>query len=85
MKKAVLLATGLCVWCTTLFASPFNQLQSQPDSLKGTFNKDFVLHVKKSTGAIRLDGILDESDWQSAEKADRFTRFCRLTAVLPKP
>ena len=35
-------------------------------------NLDYVLHVKKATGAIKLDGKIDEQDWISAEKAKDF-------------
>ena len=28
------------------------------------------LHIKKATGAIVLDGVLDEPDWQAADVAD---------------
>ncbi len=33
-------------------------------------NKDFVYVVKKMKGTITLDGVLDEPDWQSANKAE---------------
>ncbi|KOH43857.1 DUF5916 domain-containing protein [Sunxiuqinia dokdonensis] len=46
----------------------------QPDSVQQTFNKDFVLHVKKTTGPIHIDGKLDEPDWVRAEKANNFFR-----------
>jgi hypothetical protein len=37
-----------------------------------TVNKDYVLRVKKSTGKIKLDGIIDEPDWIMAQKATDF-------------
>ncbi len=37
-----------------------------------TINNNFVLHVKKRTGAIVLDGVLDEEDWKQAQKATDF-------------
>ena len=35
-------------------------------------NLDYVLHVKKAVDPIKLDGIIDEPDWISAEKAKNF-------------
>jgi len=41
-------------------------------SMNNTVNKDFLIHVKKNTGKIKLDGIIDEQDWLKAEKATNF-------------
>ncbi len=35
-------------------------------------NKHFIINVKKSTGTISLDGIINEDDWLNAEKAKDF-------------
>lgn len=35
-------------------------------------NLDYVLHVKKATSTIKLDGKIDEQDWKDAEKAKDF-------------
>jgi len=35
-------------------------------------NLDYVLHVKKAVDRIKLDGVIDEPDWISAEKAKDF-------------
>lgn len=32
----------------------------------------YQLHIRKATGKIKLDGELDEPDWQTATKAERF-------------
>ncbi|GET27161.1 carbohydrate binding family 9 domain-containing protein [Prolixibacter sp. NT017] len=37
-----------------------------------TINSDYVLHVKKRTGPIKLDGVLNEEDWKRAQKATDF-------------
>jgi hypothetical protein len=42
------------------------------DTVVETHNKDFVYYVKKATGDIEIDGVLDESDWLLAQKADNF-------------
>jgi len=49
-----------------LFASVKN------DTIAGTFNKDFVYDVKKAQSSIIIDGVLDEPDWQAAQKATPF-------------
>ena len=47
---------------------------SKKDSLSSnnTINKNFLIHVKKRSGPIKLDGIIDEQDWLKAEKATNF-------------
>ena len=35
-------------------------------------NTDFVLHVKKATEPIKIDGLISEPDWTVAEKATNF-------------
>ncbi|MBL7967833.1 MAG: carbohydrate binding family 9 domain-containing protein [Prolixibacteraceae bacterium] len=35
-------------------------------------NSDVILHVKKASGAIKLDGLINEPDWEKAEKAKDF-------------
>ncbi len=35
-------------------------------------DKDFVLHIKKATGKIVIDGKIDEPDWQAAIPVDHF-------------
>ena len=42
------------------------------DSLVHKNNGNFILHVKKATGPIKLDGVISEPDWQNAEKATHF-------------
>ena len=49
-----------------LFASVKN------DTIAGTFNKDFVYDVKKAQSSIIIDGVLDEPDWEAAQKATPF-------------
>lgn len=45
---------------------------SEVDTTVNTFNKNYVLNIKKATAPIVIDGILDEPDWQVAQKADKF-------------
>ena len=52
----------------------FQVEKSQPDSLQQTFNKDYVLRVKKAQNPIQIDGVVDEPDWIKAEKANNFYR-----------
>ena len=35
-------------------------------------NENFKMHIKKSTGAIKIDGVLDEPVWSSASQAKDF-------------
>ena len=42
------------------------------DTLTNTFNKDFIYQVKKAQSEITIDGVIDEPDWQLAQKADKF-------------
>jgi hypothetical protein len=39
---------------------------------KNMVNKNFVIKVKKLTGEIVLNGIIDEDDWKKADKATNF-------------
>ena len=49
-----------------------NVLQTNPDTTLSTFNKDYVYEVKKALSEIRIDGVIEEPDWQAAQKADTF-------------
>ncbi|MFN7490191.1 MAG: carbohydrate binding family 9 domain-containing protein, partial [Chryseotalea sp.] len=33
------------------------------------------IHIKKAIGKIKLDALIDEPDWQSAEVADNFQQY----------
>jgi len=45
---------------------------TKPISALTKKNLDYVLHVKKATSTIKLDGKIDEQDWKDAEKAKDF-------------
>ncbi|MGQ8337565.1 DUF5916 domain-containing protein [Sunxiuqinia sp. A32] len=70
MKKYFMLVVFLFVLGISVNA----HLKSQPDSLKTTFNSDYVLHVKKTTEKIIVDGKFDENAWQKAEVASDFQK-----------
>lgn len=42
------------------------------DSISHTFNENYVLHIRKATGPIKIDGLISEQDWTIAEKATDF-------------
>ncbi|MFY9152017.1 MAG: DUF5916 domain-containing protein, partial [Prolixibacteraceae bacterium] len=42
------------------------------DSIVHINNENYVLHVKKATAPIKIDGLISEADWKLAEKADNF-------------
>ena len=44
----------------------------KPDTVIYTFNKNFIYEIKKAKSEIDIDGIIDERDWQAAQKADKF-------------
>ncbi len=58
------------------FSAANAQLFHHPkkDTIADTFNKDFVYHVKKAHSEINIDGIIEEPDWNEAEKASDFYR-----------
>lgn len=62
--------------------SPVKHLRG--DSTPLINNANYVLHVKKATGPIKLDGIFDEPDWKTAEKATDFHRVLPVDTGLAK-
>ena len=58
----------------TLSASSFADgfKKAKKDTVGNTFNKDYVLHIKKAHSPIKIDGIIDEHDWNEAEQAIDF-------------
>ncbi len=44
----------------------------KPDSAIHKNNENFILHVKKATAPIKIDGLISEPDWEKAEKANDF-------------
>ncbi|HPF49996.1 MAG TPA: DUF5916 domain-containing protein [Draconibacterium sp.] len=44
----------------------------QNDTTVNTYNGKFVYHVKKAKSPIVIDGVIDEPDWKTAQKADKF-------------
>jgi hypothetical protein len=71
MKSSALLF--FCLFLTIgVTAEGFRK--SKNDTVPNTFNKDFVYRVKKLSGQINIDGIIDEQDWGLAQKANNFYR-----------
>lgn len=54
------------------------------DTLVHKNNANFILHVKKATGPIKLDGIINEPDWTNAEKATHFRLVLPVDTGLAK-
>jgi hypothetical protein len=80
MKLTILL---LLVFFSLLAdAEPFFYFKN--DTIIETYNKDFVYYVKKATGDIQIDGVLDEPDWQLAQKADNFYLVLPVDTGFPK-
>jgi len=47
-------------------------------------NLDYVIHVKKANGPIKIDGLISESDWEAAEKAKDFRLVLPVDSGLAK-
>lgn len=56
----------------------------QSDSVVHKNNDNYILHVKKATGPIKIDGIISEPDWKSAEKATNFHLVLPVDSGLAK-
>ncbi|WP_297095130.1 DUF5916 domain-containing protein [uncultured Draconibacterium sp.] len=54
------------------------------DTTLNTFNKDYIYHVKKLQSVINIDGVIDESDWERAQKADKFYRVLPIDTGFAK-
>lgn len=54
----------------SLNANPIFKTKS--DTIINTFNKDFIYKIKKSQSEIIIDGVIEETDWIEAQKADNF-------------
>jgi hypothetical protein len=46
----------------------------EPQALKAQNAEKYVLHIKKATAPIKVDGILDEASWDDADVAKDFYR-----------
>ena len=47
-------------------------LKHKTDTIINTFNKNYIYELKKKLSPIVIDGVVDEPDWQVAQKADNF-------------
>ena len=61
---------SLLSYSSTSFLPGFKKLKV--DTIVHKKNENYVLHVKKATGPIKIDGLISEPDWESAEKAKDF-------------
>jgi hypothetical protein len=63
-------------------------LSLPPDNKSGplinTYNRNFVYTAKKMKAEIKLDGILDETDWAEAQVADNFYLVLPVDTGFPK-
>ncbi len=62
----------LMFFCLSVVVKATESGKSKSDTTINSFNKDFILNIKKAKSAIQIDGVLDESDWLVAEKAENF-------------
>lgn len=56
----------------------------QNDSVVYKNNENYILHVKKSTAPIKIDGLISEPDWDKAEKAKDFHLVLPIDSGSPK-
>lgn len=73
MKYLVL----LFLFATSVSSFANGVKKTKNDTIGNTFNKDFILHIKKAHSPIKIDGMINEPDWLEAERAIDFH------AVLP--
>ncbi len=56
----------------------------QNDSVVHTINENYVIHARKATGPIKIDGLFNEPDWGKAEKARDFHVVLPIDSGLAK-
>ena len=60
------------------------RLSAQNDHRPAAIDSNYVLHMHKAQHPIQLDGLLNEPDWQTAEKAQSFRRQFPVDTGLAK-
>lgn len=56
------------------FENPFSTIKAiKTDSVAHKNNENIIIHVKKATNSIKIDGLISEPDWEKAEKANDFS------------
>jgi hypothetical protein len=68
--KPFLLFLFFCVFVVSLNAKPF--YYPERDTIINTFNKDYIYRLKKKQSEVKIDGVIEEADWQAAQKATDF-------------
>lgn len=61
----VIIMTGFSVKADSFYTN-------NSDTVVNTYNKNYVYLVKKKQSPIQIDGVIDETDWQLAQKATNF-------------
>ncbi len=79
--KNIFIAVLIVCCAISATANPF--LKSKNDSLTDTFNKDYIYNVAKISTNLKIDGVLDETEWLSAEKADNFSLVLPIDTGYP--
>lgn len=65
--------------------NPFAPIKGiKTDSVIHKNNENFILHIKKATSPIKIDGLISEPDWESAEKAKDFRLVLPVDTGKPK-
>ncbi len=61
-----------------------NKKKSADNPVIQKYNDNYILHVKKATGPIKIDGVINEKDWAEAEKATDFHLVLPVDSGLAK-
>lgn len=72
--RFILIALSLFLIVVSFSAVESSAVPKNPKSgpVSDKKNSDVILRVKKASGPIKLDGVIDEPDWLNAEKATDF-------------
>lgn len=57
---------------------------AQANPVLHTKNENYILHVKKATAPLKIDGLINEPDWEKAEKAKDFHLVLPVDTGRPK-
>lgn len=69
-------------WCIHISILVYFVLLAFDASSQTDIGKEKKLHVKKASGSIKADGILDEQDWEDAEIASDFWQYFPMDTMI---
>jgi hypothetical protein len=85
MKAAFLTLFLISSLITTSSERLFPKLKGdKPGATVKKLNEDVILQVKKASGNIKIDGLINEHDWLNAQKANDFRLVLPVDSGRPK-